>query len=95
LKNLKLALKYLRKIIVTIGQNDRIVIVTGTLDEQMRAIDLIVSKLAEDPQYSQSMSSPFTYSGQCHLFVPDIFNIIGLKILNQLISEMNQVRHYV
>ncbi|XP_061363794.1 protein BTR1 isoform X2 [Gastrolobium bilobum] len=43
------------------GQNDRLVTVTGTLDEQMRAIDLIVSKLAEDPHYSQSMNSPFSY----------------------------------
>ncbi|KAJ1435809.1 K-like proteiny domain [Sesbania bispinosa] len=45
------------------GQNDRLVTLTGTLDEQMRAIDLIVSKLAEDPQYSQSMNSPFSYPG--------------------------------
>ncbi|XP_061363793.1 protein BTR1 isoform X1 [Gastrolobium bilobum] len=45
------------------GQNDRLVTVTGTLDEQMRAIDLIVSKLAEDPHYSQSMNSPFSYPG--------------------------------
>jgi RNA-binding protein Nova len=52
------------------GQNDRVVTLTGTLDEQMRAIDLIVSKLAEDPHYSQTMNSPFSYSGQCHLFVP-------------------------
>jgi len=43
------------------GQNDRIVTVTGTLDEKMIAIDLIVSKLAEDPHYSQSMSSPFIF----------------------------------
>lgn len=52
------------------GQNDRIVSVTGTLDEQMRAVDLIVSKLAEDPHYSQSMNSPFSYSGQCHFICP-------------------------
>jgi RNA-binding protein Nova len=39
------------------------VTLTGTLDEQMRAIDLIVSKLAEDPHYSQTMNSPFSYSG--------------------------------
>ncbi|XP_057422862.1 protein BTR1 isoform X2 [Lotus japonicus] len=45
------------------GQNDRLVTLTGTLDEQMRAIDLIVSKLAEDPHYSQSMNSPFSYPG--------------------------------
>ncbi|CAK8572964.1 unnamed protein product [Lathyrus sativus] len=45
------------------GQNDRIVTVTGTLDEQMRAVDLVVSKLAEDSHYSQSMNAPFSYSG--------------------------------
>ncbi|XP_057735522.1 protein BTR1 isoform X2 [Arachis stenosperma] len=43
------------------GLNDRLVTLTGTLDEQMRAVDLIVSKLAEDPHYSQSMNSPFSY----------------------------------
>ncbi|KAI9124527.1 hypothetical protein K1719_004449 [Acacia pycnantha] len=45
------------------GLNDRLVTLAGTLDEQMHAIDLIVSKLAEDPQYSQSMSTPFSYTG--------------------------------
>ncbi|XP_057735521.1 protein BTR1 isoform X1 [Arachis stenosperma] len=45
------------------GLNDRLVTLTGTLDEQMRAVDLIVSKLAEDPHYSQSMNSPFSYPG--------------------------------
>lgn len=49
------------------GQNDRIVTLTGTLDEQMRAVDLIVSKLAEDPHYSQSMNSPLSYPG---VYVP-------------------------
>lgn len=45
------------------GQNDRLVMLTGTFDEQMRAIELIVSKLAEDPHYAQSMNSPFSYPG--------------------------------
>ena len=48
------------------GLNDRLVTLTGTLDEQMRAIDLIVSKLAEDPHYSQSMNTPFSYQGLCY-----------------------------
>ncbi|KAG6728301.1 hypothetical protein I3842_02G166900 [Carya illinoinensis] len=43
------------------GLNDRLVTLTGNLDEQMRAIDLIISKLAEDPHYSQSMNTPFSY----------------------------------
>ncbi|PKI34865.1 protein BTR1 isoform X2 [Punica granatum] len=44
------------------GLNDRLVTVTGTLDEQMRAIDLILSKLSEDPHYPQSMNAPFSYA---------------------------------
>ncbi|XVE68754.1 hypothetical protein DITRI_Ditri09bG0094900 [Diplodiscus trichospermus] len=43
------------------GLNDRLVTLTGTLDEQMRAIDLILSKLCEDPHYSQVMHAPFSY----------------------------------
>ncbi|KAK9046827.1 hypothetical protein V6N11_052701 [Hibiscus sabdariffa] len=44
------------------GLNDRLVTVTGTLDEQLRAIDLILSKLCEDPHYSQAMHAPFSYA---------------------------------
>ncbi|KAB1211044.1 RNA-binding protein Nova-1 [Morella rubra] len=45
------------------GLNDRLVTVAGSLDEQMRAIDLILSKLVEDPHYSQSINAPFSYPG--------------------------------
>ncbi|XVF23475.1 hypothetical protein REPUB_Repub13aG0042200 [Reevesia pubescens] len=45
------------------GLNDRLVTLTGTLDEQMRATDLILSKLCEDPHYSQAMHAPFSYAG--------------------------------
>ncbi|KAM1124802.1 hypothetical protein TB2_040119 [Malus domestica] len=45
------------------GLNDRLVTVTGSLDEQMRAVDLIVSKLSEDSHYAQSMNAPFSYPG--------------------------------
>ncbi|KAB2010391.1 hypothetical protein ES319_D10G234600v1 [Gossypium barbadense] len=44
------------------GLNDRLVTLTGTLDEQMRAIELILSKLSEDPHYSQAMHAPFSYA---------------------------------
>ncbi|XVF23476.1 hypothetical protein REPUB_Repub13aG0042200 [Reevesia pubescens] len=44
------------------GLNDRLVTLTGTLDEQMRATDLILSKLCEDPHYSQAMHAPFSYA---------------------------------
>ncbi|KAE8682035.1 Protein BTR1 [Hibiscus syriacus] len=43
------------------GLNDRLVTVTGTIDEQLRAVDLILSKLCEDPHYSQAMHAPFSY----------------------------------
>lgn len=36
---------------------------TGTLDEQMRAVDLILSKLSEDLHYPQSVNVPFSYAG--------------------------------
>lgn len=44
------------------GLNDRLVTLTGSLEEQMRAIELILSKLIEDPHYSQSMNAPFSYA---------------------------------
>uniref|UniRef100_A0A2K1YYY6 K Homology domain-containing protein n=1 Tax=Populus trichocarpa TaxID=3694 RepID=A0A2K1YYY6_POPTR len=45
------------------GLTDRLVTVTGTLEEQMHAIDLILSKLTDDPHYSQTMHAPFSYAG--------------------------------
>lgn len=47
------------------GFTDRLVTVTGSLEEQMRAIYLIMSKLAEDAHYPQSLNSPFPYGGTC------------------------------
>ncbi|KAA8539226.1 hypothetical protein F0562_025918 [Nyssa sinensis] len=45
-----------------IGLNDRLVTLTGTLEELMRAIELILLKLVEDPHYAQSFSVPFSYA---------------------------------
>ncbi|RZC90884.1 hypothetical protein C5167_028714 [Papaver somniferum] len=46
------------------GLNDRLVTLTGSLEEQMRAIFLILSKLAEDTHYpQQSVNAPFSYAG--------------------------------
>lgn len=45
------------------GLSDRLVTLTGSLDEQMRAICLILLKLMEDNHYLQSMTAPFTYAG--------------------------------
>ncbi|XP_047322348.1 protein BTR1-like isoform X1 [Impatiens glandulifera] len=47
------------------GLNDRLVTLSGNLDEQMRAIDLILSKLAEDPNYINSFTVPYPYAGVC------------------------------
>ncbi|KAG5237806.1 hypothetical protein OIU76_012576 [Salix suchowensis] len=44
------------------GLTDRLVTLTGTLEEQMHAIDLILSKLTDDPHYSQTMHAPFSYA---------------------------------
>ncbi|XP_019227798.1 PREDICTED: protein BTR1-like isoform X1 [Nicotiana attenuata] len=44
------------------GLHDRLVIVTGTLGEQMRAIELILYKLVEDRHYIQSIIAPFPYA---------------------------------
>ncbi|KAK3422224.1 hypothetical protein EUGRSUZ_G02737 [Eucalyptus grandis] len=44
------------------GLNDRLVTVTGTLEEQMRAVDMILSKLSEDLHYPQSVNVPFSYA---------------------------------
>ncbi|XP_078440058.1 binding to TOMV RNA 1L (long form) isoform X2 [Wolffia australiana] len=46
-----------------VGLNDRLVTLTGSLEERMSALYLIMSKLVEDYHYSQSFSSPFSYAG--------------------------------
>ncbi|XP_068645565.1 protein BTR1-like isoform X2 [Aristolochia californica] len=44
------------------GLHDRLVTLTGSLEEQMRALYLILSKLAEDAHYSQSVNAPYSYA---------------------------------
>ncbi|KAH9627062.1 hypothetical protein KSS87_023750 [Heliosperma pusillum] len=44
-----------------IGLADRIVTLSGSFEEQMQAIDLILSKLSEDHLYLQSMNAPLSY----------------------------------
>lgn len=57
------------------GLNERLITVTGGLDEQLRAVDLILSKLIEDPHYGHQHSStgPFPYAGNYNAmnFVPN------------------------
>lgn len=44
-----------------VGLSDRLVTLTGSVSEQMRAIELILAKLTEDQHYLQAMNAPFTY----------------------------------
>ncbi|KAL0744001.1 hypothetical protein Bca4012_085514 [Brassica carinata] len=43
------------------GLSDRLVTLSGTMEEQMRAIALILTKLTEDDDYSQQVHSPNSY----------------------------------
>ncbi|PWA78664.1 K Homology domain-containing protein [Artemisia annua] len=45
-----------------IGLNDRLVTVSGTLQQQMVATNLILSRLSEDLNYIQSIGPPFPYA---------------------------------
>eukprot|EP00245_Coleochaete_scutata_P001343 TRINITY_DN11648_c0_g1_i1.p1 TRINITY_DN11648_c0_g1~~TRINITY_DN11648_c0_g1_i1.p1 ORF type:complete len:342 (-),score=57.17 TRINITY_DN11648_c0_g1_i1:557-1582(-) len=44
------------------GMTDRIVTITGTLEQQLRAVALIVTKMSEDPHYSLYANMPISYS---------------------------------
>ncbi|KAJ6767739.1 hypothetical protein OIU74_021584 [Salix koriyanagi] len=44
------------------GLTDRLVTITGALEEQMHAIDLILSKLTDDSHYLQNMHAPLSYA---------------------------------
>uniref|UniRef100_A0A7N0RF08 K Homology domain-containing protein n=1 Tax=Kalanchoe fedtschenkoi TaxID=63787 RepID=A0A7N0RF08_KALFE len=42
--------------------SDRLLMITGSLDEQMEAIKLILHKLFEDPHYPHYVNVPFSYA---------------------------------
>jgi RNA-binding protein Nova len=46
------------------GVSDGIVTITGTLEQQLRAVALILTKLIEDPNYSQYVNTPISYPGK-------------------------------
>lgn len=46
-----------------IGLNDRLVTVVGTLQQQVQATSMILSRLSEDLYYIQSTGPPFQYAG--------------------------------
>ena len=70
------------------GLNDRLVTLTGTLEEQMRAIDLILSKLAEDPHYAQSINAPFSYPG---LSLLEIIVLSAIQLSLLLLQESSSL----
>ncbi|XP_039022197.1 protein BTR1-like [Hibiscus syriacus] len=72
------------------GLNDRLITVTGTLDEQLRATDLILSKLCEDPHYSQAMHAPFSCAATYNSinYAP---NGAGVKFPNHKEDHSNSV----
>ncbi|GHP02038.1 hypothetical protein PPROV_000079400 [Pycnococcus provasolii] len=45
-----------------VGVTDRIITVTGTLEQQLRAVALTVTKMAEDPSYPMYAAMPINYS---------------------------------
>ncbi|XP_068329003.1 protein BTR1 isoform X1 [Pyrus communis] len=73
------------------GLNDRLVTVTGSLDEQMRAVDLIVSKLSEDSHYAQSMNAPFSYPATYNAMSYGPPNGTGGKFQNAKEDRSNSV----
>jgi len=45
------------------GVTDRLVTVSGTLEQQLQAVSLIIEKLSEDRYYIQFANSPLSYTG--------------------------------
>ncbi|KAK8517091.1 hypothetical protein V6N13_092378 [Hibiscus sabdariffa] len=72
------------------GLNDRLVTLTGTLDEQMQAIELMLSKLCEDPHYSQAMHAPFSYA-VTHYSMNYAPNGTGAKFPNHKEDHSNSI----
>ncbi|CAI0442533.1 unnamed protein product [Linum tenue] len=79
------------------GLNDRLVTLTGTLDEQMRAADLILSKLVEDPHYSQSMHTPLSYVAQftfCVLTYCGFYGLLSVYVAPYVATTAYNVVNY-
>ena len=70
------------------GVSDRLVTITGTLEQQLRAIFLIVSKLAEDPNYAQCANAPFSYTGTISLCMMYTFNQMRIHVCNTITVRM-------
>uniref|UniRef100_A0A7N0SWS1 K Homology domain-containing protein n=1 Tax=Kalanchoe fedtschenkoi TaxID=63787 RepID=A0A7N0SWS1_KALFE len=51
--------------------SDRLLMITGSLDEQMEAIKLVLHKLLEDPHYPHYVNVPFSYAAYGPNFGPN------------------------
>ncbi|KAL0817360.1 hypothetical protein Bca101_073804 [Brassica carinata] len=58
--------------------SDRLVTLSGTMEEQMRAIALILTKLTEDDEYSQQVHSPNSYRRGTAIYVIDSIRLVLL-----------------
>lgn len=52
-----------------LGVHDRIITIIGNLDQQLRAVALVVSKVAEDPNYNQYASASLSFTGAASTLV--------------------------
>ncbi|PIN06888.1 RNA-binding protein NOVA1/PASILLA [Handroanthus impetiginosus] len=69
------------------GLPDRLIIITGTLGDQMRAIELILLKLIKDPYYLQSVNAPFPYAALLYNGMNYVPNGVGVKYQNWLQNQ--------
>ncbi|KAK6929139.1 K Homology domain, type 1 [Dillenia turbinata] len=67
---------------------DRLVTLTGSLDEQLRAIELILSKLREDPHYSQAMNAPFSYAVEKKSYVVSKITVFSRGLIHLLCAML-------
>lgn len=65
-----------------VGLNDRLATITGSLEEQIHAIFLILSRLTEDTHYSQSIITPYPYAG----VMPTMILFLSLTVLLLLVT---------
>ena len=57
--------------------------ITGTIDQQLRAAALIVTKLSQDPNYHQYASTSLSYTGRDNNFWLQISSIALVLHLGQ------------
>ncbi|CAM6090463.1 unnamed protein product [Calypogeia fissa] len=67
------------------GVSDRMVTITGTLEQQLRAVDSIITKLSEDPNYAQYANSPISYSS---------LGMLGIRIGGRFVGSPIQPTGY-